>query len=385
MKSIFSKLLITLFCLTWLSTTNASIGIGILTGRKKYQNSENHTPVQIDAAKLVQSDSVKNIILFIGDGMGVAQVFAGLTANHGKLNLEYLKHIGFSKTQSGNSYVTDSAAGATAMASGVKTYNGAIGVNMDTVKVPTILELAEAKGLATGLVSTCGVTHATPAAFIAHQKKRDMYESIARDFLATDVDVVIGGGWSHFVDRMDGEDLLHVLNERGYATVTEQTEIDSVNSSKIFALMDEGHLPRMPERGDFLPNATRIALDVLSQNENGFFLMVEGSQIDWGGHKNNVKYIIDETLDFDRAIGVALEFAVKKGETLIICTADHETGGLSLESGDIAEGKVKADFTTSGHTGIMVPVFSNGPGAENFIGIYENTALFEKMKKLLNL
>ena len=128
-----------------------------------------------------------------------------MTANHGKLNLEYLRYIGFSKIQPYDEYITDSAAGGTAIATGVKTYNGAISVNPDTVKVQTILDLAEEKGLSTGLVTTCDITDATPAAFIAHQKSRDMLEAIAMDYLKTDVDLVIGGGLRHFANRRDGQ------------------------------------------------------------------------------------------------------------------------------------------------------------------------------------
>jgi alkaline phosphatase len=342
-------------------------------------------PVQIDENKLKQSDEVKNIILFIGDGMGVAQIFAGMTANRGKLNLEYLKYIGFSKTQAYDDYVTDSGAAATAIASGVKTYNGAIGVNPDTVNVPTILELAEAKGLATGLIATSSVTHATPASFIAHQKSRDMHEAIAMDFLKTDIDVVIGGGLKYFANRADGQSLIPALQKKGYTVITDETQLNMTIENKLFALLNNRSLPVAKERRNFLSHATRIALDRLDQNEKGFFLMIEGSQIDWGGHDNDTEYIVGEMLDFDRAIGTALEFAANKGQTLIICTADHETGGMAIQSGNMESGQVEAGYTTDGHTGIMVPVFTIGPGADEFIGIYENSALFNKMKSLLKL
>ncbi len=350
-----------------------------------YLNRNVYEPVRINEKKLNHGQGLRNIILFIGDGMGVAEVFAGMTANHGKLNLEYLKYTGFSRTQASGNYITDSAAGATAIACGVKTYNGAIGVNADTVKVPNILELAEARGLSTGLIATSSITHATPAAFIAHEKSREMYESIARDFLDTDVDVVIGGGWGHFADRMDGRSLIPVLRQRGYTTIADENELTLSNGPKLFALLAEGHLPVAVERKDLLSRAALAALNRLNQNEKGFFLMIEGSQIDWGGHKNDTGRVIEEFLDFDRTIGTALKFAEGNGQTLILCTADHETGGMALESGDIAAGRVDADYTTTGHTGVMVPVFAIGPGADRFIGIYENTALFHKMKALLKL
>lgn len=325
----------------------------------------------------------KNIILMIGDGMGVAQVFAGITANHGKLFLDNCKHIGFSKTQSADDYITDSAAGGTAISCGVKTYNGAIGVNNDTFAVKSILEEAEEKGLATGLVSTSAITHATPASFIAHQPNRGMYEAIAADFLNTDIDVFIGGGITHFSQRKDKRNLIKELKAKGYQVELEMDKIAKVKKGKLAGLTAGIHNGRIAERGDMLPVATKTALNILDNNNKGFFLMVEGSQIDWGGHANSTIYIVEEMLDFDQAIGKALDFAAKDGETLIVITADHETGGLTINGGDMSTGMVKGEYTTGNHTAVMVPVFAYGPGAEEFIGIMENTDLHQKMKKLL--
>jgi len=352
---------------------------------KSYHNLQVYQPVQIDESRLVQQPVPKNIILFIGDGMGLSHVFAGITANQGRLNLEYLKYIGFSKSQSSNRYVTDSAASATAMASGVKTYNGAIGVDTDTVHATTILELAENQGFSTGLVSTSAVTHATPAAFIAHQKCRKMRESIAEDFLKTEVDVVIGGGWEHFAERKDGQSLIPLLEDKGYTVITDTSRLTINGDDKLFALLDKEHLVKARDRQGLLTRAVKAALSRLNRNNKGFFLMVEGSHIDWGGHDNDTRYIVEEVLDMDRALGAALEFAAQEGETLILCTADHETGGMACEGGDILKGLVRADYTSKKHTGVMIPVFSNGPGADQFIGIYENTELFYKMKRLLEL
>jgi alkaline phosphatase len=325
----------------------------------------------------------KNIIFLIGDGMGVSQVFSGLTANHGKLFIENCRHIGFSKTQSSDNYITDSAAGGTALSCGVKTYNGAIGMNTDTIPVKTLLEEAEENGLATGLVSTSAITHATPASYIAHQKKRDMYEEIAADFLKTDIDVFIGGGLDHFTKRKDGRNLLTQLEENGYTIESDMDKIKKVKKGKLAGLTADMHNGRVAERGDMLPVSTQTAINVLSKNKKGFFLMVEGSQIDWGGHANNTIYIVEDMLDFDRAIGNAIKFAAKDGETLVVVTADHETGGMALTGGDMNTGMVKADFPSKSHTAVMVPVFSYGPGAEEFIGIMENTEIHTKMKKLL--
>lgn len=327
-----------------------------------------------------KSQHPKKIILMIGDGMGVAQIYAGLTANKGSLSLEQCSAIGFHKNQSADSYITDSAAGATAFACGQKTYNGAIGVDINKKPLPTILEIAEQHGLATGLVATCSSTHATPASFIAHQPSRSMDEAIAHDFLKTDIDVFIGGGRKFFSQRTDGKNLIDSLKAKRYQIANSIDEVQKVSSGKLAAFLADEQQAKFSEgRGDQLVKSTETALRILSQNKKGMFLMIEGSQIDWGGHADDTEYIVNEMLDFDRAIGKVIDFAKKDGNTLVIITADHETGGLSLNGGDMKTGKVEGKFTTKDHTGVMIPVFAFGPGAEKFIGIYENTAIFQKM------
>jgi alkaline phosphatase len=336
-----------------------------------------------------KSTKPKKVILMIADGMGLAQICAGLTANSGHLFLENFKAVGFSKTESSDSYITDSAAGATALSAGEKTYNGAIGVIVDTkgdtIPVKTILEMAEEKGLATGLVSTSSITHATPASFIAHQRSRDYDEAIAMDFLKTDIDVFIGGGYRFFADRSDKQDLISMLKKNGYQVVQEMDKIAKVKSGKLAGLTVPESNDPYPNRKMDLPLSTRTALNILANDKEGFFIMIEGSQVDWGSHFNNITYTVNEMLDFDRAIGEALEFASKDGETLIVVTADHETGGLSLIGGNMDKGMVRANFGTKGHTGIMVPIFAYGPGANEFTGIMENTAIAKKIMTLLGL
>lgn len=325
------------------------------------------------------SKPVKNIILMIGDGMGTTEVYAGYTFNHGHLNLERMRNIGFSKTYS-TSYVTDSGAGGTALATGHKTYNGAIGVDADGKPVKSILELAEEQGKATGLAVTCAVTHATPASFISHQASRNDYELIADDFMKTDIDVFIGGGLNHFQKRKDGVDLTAKLREKGYAVATHIDQIRKLEKGPVAGLLDTVHEQKwLDGRGNLLVESVQEAIRLLNQDKDGFFLMVEGSQIDWGGHANDVNYIATEMVDFDKAVGAALDFAEKDGQTLVIVTADHETGGLGLVGGNIETGEIKAAFATKDHTGVMVPVFSFGPHAEAFTGIQENTDIFYKM------
>jgi len=327
----------------------------------------------------------KNIILMIGDGMGLAHVYSAMTANGGHLFLENFKNIGFSKTYSSDNYITDSAAGGTALSSGVKTYNGAIGVDPDKKPVPNIRELAEKKGLKTGLVSTSAITHATPASFIAHVTSRGSYEDIAADFLKTNIDVFIGGGIKNFEVRKDGKNLSKELKDKGYQVLYNIEDIQKVKSGKLAGFTAQEHNAPMPERGEMLVPATQTAINLLSQGKKGFFLMVEGSEIDFLAHENKTPGVVLETLDFDRAIGAALKFAASNGETLIIVTADHETGGMTLNGGDYKTGKVLAKYTSGEHTGIAVPVYAFGPGAEQFTGFMENTDIAKKMMKLLKL
>jgi alkaline phosphatase len=324
--------------------------------------------------------NVKNIILMIGDGMGVTQVYAGMTANQGHLNIEKITNIGFSKTYSANNYITDSGAGGTAIATGKKTYDGAIGVDVDTVPATSILEYAKINNKAAGLIATCSITHATPASFAAHQVSRKNLEEIANDILKSDIEVFFGGGLKNFKCRKDSMDLTLELKDNGYQLVYSPDSIKYASGSKIAGLVYWEHGPKYSDgRGEMLTDASLKAIETLNKDSDGFFLMIEGSQIDWGGHDNDSPYVISELLDFDRTIGKVLDFAENDGNTLVIITADHETGGMSLTGGNIEKGEVNARFATDDHTGVMVPVFAFGPYSETFRGIYENTDIFVKM------
>ncbi len=322
----------------------------------------------------------KNIILLIGDGMGLSQVSAVQFYNENPTNFERFSVIGLSKTSSSSDVITDSAASATAFASGIKTYNGAVGMTPDTLAIETIIEQISPKGISTGLISTSSITHATPACFYAHVKNRRMEEDIAHFLVNSEVDFFAGGGLKFFNDREDGNDLLKLLKENNFKVHTRELPTHTSKKKQAILLSKKG-MPKMVEgRGDFLPEATQLALDYLSKNKEGFFLMIEGSQIDWGGHANDADYLITELLDFDKTLGVALDFAKQDGETLVIVTADHETGGFTLASDNGDYNKIKPVFSTGGHSATMVPVFAEGPGSEKFGGIYENTSIYEKIK-----
>ncbi|MBC9909883.1 alkaline phosphatase [Chitinophaga varians] len=324
---------------------------------------------------------IKNVIFMVGDGMGTTQIYAGLTANKGSLNLERIKCIGFSRTNSANNYMTESAAGATAFSIGQKTYNGAIGVDSTGKPQPTILEIARQHGLSTGIVVTTDITDATPATFAAHQKTRDMQAEIAADYVNSGVEVLVGAGREHFDQRKDGRNLLTELSRKGYQVKYTTDDIVQVKQGKLVGLVKE---ERVAGRGDQLARTTNAALQLLQQNKKGFFLVVEGSKIDDGGHANDLQYVTEEVIDFDKAIKAALDFADKDGETLVVVTADHETGGLTIAEGDLSTGKISGKFSTDDHTGVMVPVFAYGPGAEAFMGIYHNNTIFRKLMQAFN-
>ena len=334
-------------------------------------------------------NTAQNIILLIGDGMGISQITAGMYASDSILNLERFKSIGLQKTDAANHLVTDSAAGATAFATGKKTNNGVVGMDAQLKSAKNIIEYVKEKGLAAGLVATSQIAHATPAAFFAHHPKRAKMENIAAQLLTTDVDLLIGGGQNHFEARKDNRNISKELAQKGYQVNSFMTKsLDKIepNYKDNFLYFTAASLPLSVEQGrDYLPLATSFSIDFLKKhNSNGFFLMVESSQIDWGGHNNNSDYIIQEMLDFDKVIGRALDFAEANGNTLVIVTSDHETGGYSINYGS-SHKKFKPGFTTDYHTAQMVPVFAYGPNEESFMGIYDNTDIFKKMMETFGI
>ncbi|HEY1047090.1 MAG TPA: alkaline phosphatase [Bacteroidia bacterium] len=330
-----------------------------------------------NAGRKVSIEKLKkplNIILMIGDGMGLAQISAASFV-YGGLFMETLLDMGLVKTSSSNDYITDSAAGATAYSTGVKTYNGAIGLGPDSISRITILEEAKANGKSVGLIATCSITHATPGSFFGHQLNREMHNAIAGDFYGKNIDYVAGTGKPYF-------DIERLLKD-GYQVQTGPEVLEMNKSKKQFWFYNDSiDAPKAKERGMWLKNASMRGIEHLSQNRNGFFLMIEGSQIDWGGHDNDFNYTITELKDFDETIKSVIEFAKKDGNTLVIITADHETGGLSLNHGDLKNRTLETSFASTHHSGIMVPVFAYGPGSERFRGTMENISIHHKMKLL---
>lgn len=324
-------------------------------------------------------DYPHNIIVFIGDGMGVAHITAGKIAA-GTLHLERFPVSGLVTTHSANRLVTDSAAATTALATGKKTNNRAVSVLPDGTPAKTLFEFARDMDKSIGVVVTSSVTHATPAAFMAHVANRRKQADIAEQIVNSGIDVLIGGGRRYFEPasrqgsrRKDEKDLLAALASRMPVVLSEIEIATHKDSKKLAALLAPEGLPMVADRDYSLARLARVAIHILSKNPNGFVLMIEGSQIDWAAHHNDMPNIIAEMLDFDAAIGAALDFAQPQGRTLIVVTADHEAGGLALHDGSIQDRQVStAVFTTGGHTASMVPIFADGPSSTDFSGILDN-------------
>lgn len=327
------------------------------------------------------SKKAKNVIIIIGDGMGPAQVYASLVAQRGNSNFLRFPYSGFSSTYSHNKYTTDSGAGGTAIVTGHKTDNMHIGVLPDGTPIYSFLSLLHEQGLATGFVVTSSVLDATPASTYAHVPSRKMYDTISLHMSQCGFDVMIGGGLSNFrpENRKDGLNPLDTLRQRGYDITYSIEEMKKSRSNKLVTFFCENYYgPVAPGRDPILTEGVKKALGILTKDPDGFAMMIEGSQIDWACHNNDAAYMEAELADFEKMLGIVLDFAEKDGNTLVVVTADHETGGLVLVSGDIERGKNECKYITDGHSGVMVPVFAYGPGAEVFSGIQNNIDLMPK-------
>jgi len=346
--------------------------------------------------KTEQNNTPKNVILLISDGTGLSQISSAFYFKETSPNYARFEDIGLINTSSSTHDVTDSAASGTAFGCGVKTYNGAIGVAPDSTAVQNMVEAVSLKNINTGIIATSSITHATPASFYAHQISRKMNDEIALDLLNSDVDFFAGGGLQHFKNRKDKRNLLEELSNKNFSIdTTALGDFSQIKTSdKVGFLLAKDGMPKMLEgREDFLSNATTLAIQYLSKDNSPFFIMAEGSQIDWGGHQNDSSYLISELLDFDNLIGKVLDYAEKDGNTLVIVTSDHETGGFTLsakkkkrkdgsEYNDYSE--VGSSFSTGGHSATLIPVFAFGPGSGEFRGVYENNEIFEKILRITN-
>jgi alkaline phosphatase len=362
-------------------------------------------------------EEAKNVILVVGDGMGATQREAIELASegaYGTLVMDSLPHAGLVGTNSANTDqpVTDSAAAATAMASGVKTYNGRVGVDTRNAAVPTVLERAKDAGKAVGIVTTSSVTDATPAAFAAHVDDRSQQQQIARQYLQeSEPDVILGGGRRFWMltEEEDSEDLTKRAREQGYAYLTDRSGLNSASGQRLLGLFADGAMYEdAPEGqgGSYEPavplrEMTQKAIEVLSEDPDGFFLLVEEEAIDAMGHDGNGTLMLKAGRALDQTVEIAKNFAEENGETLLIVVGDHECCGLAIEkpeeggkAGPGEDGPFPVadsdqmfllDNSTSGHTAVDVPLTAMGPGAERLDGSYENTFIHEVMVQSMGL
>lgn len=351
-------------------------------------------------AKKTKQPKVNNIIYMIGDGMGLCHVsMMQLEGKYAPTSFDAAQNIALIKTYSSNNRVTDSAAAGTALATGFKTNNSTLGQTPDGTHRESIIAKAEKQGWASGLVVTCYLQHATPAAFYAHVKSRGENDEITKWFYKSDIDVAFGGGMKYFkrVIENEGKDFNKEIANMGYTLHTDMKNIKSAPSEgKVLGVYADGYLPyaKSGERGEYLSEATEKALEILTNNvknqkKKGFVLMVEGSLIDGESHSRNPKGILEETRDFSNAIKVAMDYADTHPGTLVVICADHETGGLSIPSNKtdftLPESGIGYAFGTSSHTATMIPVYLYGTGAESINGIMENTDLSWKLQELLGV
>lgn len=320
---------------------------------------------------------VRNVILLIGDGMGTGAVNAAMYANGGELTMTNLKTMGYVRTQSADNFTTDSAASGTAYATGQKTKNGYLGVDTSAVSIMNLPEKLAPLGYACGVLSTDDLNGATPAAFFAHQRSRGASKEIWADLAESSLVFASAGSRKTFENQpMKTRDSISDKFEVVY----------SPDDAKIAGSDRLVYLPesvQYDERGDYLPSTTEMAIEYLSERGKGFFLMVEGARIDKEEHGNNFKGMVRETLDFDKAVEAAIRFAEEDGHTLVIISADHETGAVTLGHCNPSDGYASGTFASSGHSPVMVPLFAYGPRSGEFTGTQENSDVSNKIFRIL--
>lgn len=340
------------------------------------------TPYRTVVVNQPKSRKIKNVIFMIGDGMSMEAVSVGWTLNGGHLNMDNFPVAGYSRTYCVDKLITDSCAGGAALAGGEKTKYGYIGQDADGKPFYTLLHKAQSLGKKTGLVVTCRINDATPADFVCHSPDRHLEAEIAAQYVDSGVDFIVGGGRQFWDEREDGRNLINEMKARGYNFVEKREDLANVHSGKLLGLFAPLDMDPVLDRGPVLEDATMKAIELLD-NKKGFFLMVEGSQIDDWAHRQKVGYMAEELFDFDKTIGKVLEWAEKDGHTLVVVTADHGTGGITLVDGSLQDRTVNVHFSTKGHHGIVVPVFAWGPHAEDFGGVMENAELSNRIRRLI--
>lgn len=359
---------------------------------------------------------VNNVIYLIGDGMGLGAVSALILSEDSETGFEKDPVVGLCETSSANNYVTDSPAGGTALATGTRTNNGYVGVDPEGRQLTSIMRKAQEMGKKTGIVVNTTLTEATPAAFYAGVTNRNKTYDIARQFTESGVDVAVGAGLDHFINRPDSLDLTATLIGKGYDVYLSWEKVLDTDSEKFVGILpladvhrsksdnetagaaegqevclaaqlaasaEDADATHLSEPTVYLEKAAAKALDVLSRNKDGFFLMIESAIIDGYGHNNDTEGLIEEMQEFDRTLRQLVAYINEHPNTLLVVTADHETGGTGVNYTGYEAGKPRLIFSTKGHTGTLVPVFAYGAGAEAFAGIMKNTDIPERIEELI--
>lgn len=374
----------------------------------------------------------KNIVLISADGMGVCQWQAGMVAAKGKMNLSRMQSAGLLTTNPLDVFCGDAPSHSTALATGVNSHKGAVSVDMDNKPLKTITELVKEKGLAMGIVSANSLVEGSIVPFVGHAQNRMAVEALTAGYVDTNIDVFIGAGSDYFTksiqggfgpgpgagggqggsgaaaggqrpaggqggpgaggavqmgERTDKRNLINELKAKGYQVCNSIDEIKQVKSGKLAGFTGAQSNPNIQEgRGDMFPASVETALNVLKNGSKGFFLMVGDMYVDRASHNGRLELLCDETKDLDRAIGKALDFAERDGETLVLVVGSPEASGMSIVGGNMAEGTVEAKWSMPGmanHSGTQVPMFAYGPGAEQFMGVMENTEIFTVVKQMM--
>lgn len=374
----------------------------------------------------------KNIVLISADGMGVCQWQAGMVAAKGKMNLSRMQSAGLLTTNPLDVFCGDAPSHSTALATGVNSHKGAVSVDMDNKPLKTITELVKEKGLAMGIVSANSLVEGSIVPFVGHAQNRMAVEALTAGYVDTNIDVFIGAGSDYFTksiqggfgpgpgagggqggpgaaaggqrpaggqggpgaggavqmgERTDKRNLINELKAKGYQVCNSIDEIKQVKSGKLAGFTGAQSNPNIQEgRGDMFPASVETALNVLKSGSKGFFLMVGDMYVDRASHNGRLELLCDETKDLDRAIGKALDFAERDGETLVLVVGSPEASGMSIVGGNMAEGTVEAKWSMPGmanHSGTQVPMFAYGPGAEQFMGVMENTEVFTVVKQMM--
>jgi len=350
-------------------------GVVLAKGESRYIPSKAHINYEISKYRKAVPQS---IIFIISDGTGIGQYTLSYYAN-GSFAPARFDHVGLVATHPNNGQcsstcnrVTDSAASGTALSSGLKTYNGAIGVDQDTLAIKTMLEIAEEKNMATGLVATSTITHATPASFAAHVDYRKKEREIAMQYARQEIDVILGGGKRFWSDSLIAE-----YEKRGAQFInTINTPLEE--NKRILGLFADGAMARANEgRTPTTTEMAKLAINKLENNPNGFFIMIEESQVDWGGHANNADYIQGEMASLNELINYVLDYQNDHPDVLVVLTADHECGGVAVHDGN--NENLDIQFTSDYHSANFVPIWATGPGAEVFDSFMDNTEIGKQL------